>query len=89
MSTYAREMAVPCDYCEEPAERIISSAAKENRIIVCGAHAERGRNAQEPVSGYPYVRIVDPPLPGRDRFVHLEVDDIVARMRRALAGAKP
>lgn len=77
-----------CDYCDQPAARVISTVARENRIIACEEHAERGRNAQEPVPFYPYVRIVDPPLPGRVRFIGLEIDDLVTRMRRALKATR-
>lgn len=82
-------LLVSCDYCEKPAERIISSAARENRVIVCEEHAERGRNAQKPIARYPYVKIVDPPLPGRDRFASLEVEELVAAMRYSRRTAPP
>lgn len=80
----AKAVPILCDYCDQPATRLISRGRHELRSIVCPADYGRGMSAVRP--GYPAGHWVDPPTSeGRSRFEGVDFDVLTRRLRQGRA----
>jgi hypothetical protein len=63
---------IPCDYCDEPAERMVSSSARHRRRFSC--------DGEECLN---FARMEKPPtMPGRTRYEDLPIDQLEDQWRR-------